>query len=102
MPSADANPYLAFAATIAAGLKGIEEKLDCGRIFEGNAYADPSLPRLPFTLDEAAGLLDESAVAREAFGDDVVDFYVHTARCEVKAFAQAVTDWEKARYFEQI
>lgn len=102
MPSADANPYLAFAATIAAGLKGIEQKLDCGRIFEGNAYATPALPRLPLSLDEAEGLLNESAVAREAFGDEVVDFYTHTARCEVKAFAQAVTDWEKARYFEQI
>jgi len=102
MPCADANPYLAFAATIAAGLKGIEKKLDCGKIYEGNAYKDPTLPRLPFSLEEAANLLDNSTIAREAFGDDVVDFYVHTARCEVEAFAQAVTDWEKARYFEQI
>ncbi|RJP74137.1 MAG: glutamine synthetase [Candidatus Abyssobacteria bacterium SURF_17] len=102
MPSADANPYLAFAATIAAGLKGVEEKLDCGRIFEGNAYADQTLPRLPFSLDEAYALLDKSKMAREAFGNDVIDYYVHTARCEVKAFAQAVTDWEKTRYFEQI
>jgi glutamine synthetase len=102
MPGADANPYLAFAATIAAGLKGIEEKLDCGEIFEGNAYADPNLPRLPLSLDESQSLLERSQVAREAFGDDVVDFYVHTARSEVKAFAQAVTDWERALYFEQI
>jgi glutamine synthetase len=102
MPSADANPYLAFAASIAAGLKGIEQKLDCGRIFEGNAYADRSLPRLPGSLEEAQALLDKSEVAREAFGNDVVEFYTHTARSEVKAFAQAVTDWERARYFEQI
>lgn len=102
MPCADANPYLAFAATLAAGLRGIEEKLDCGEIFQGNAYADPTLPRLPFSLEEATNLLDKSAMAREAFGNDVINFYVHTARCEVNAFAQAVTDWEKARYFEQI
>ncbi len=102
MPGADANPYLAFAATIAAGLKGVEEKLDCGKIYEGNAYADPTLPRLPVSLDEAAGLLDKSEIAREAFGNDVIDFYVHTARSEVTAFGQTVTDWEKARYFEQI
>ncbi len=101
MPCADANPYLAFAATIAAGLKGIEEKLDCGRIFEGNAYADRTLPHLPLSLDEARRLLDESKVAREAFGEDVVDFYVHTADCEVTTFGQAVTDWERQRYFEQ-
>jgi glutamine synthetase len=102
MPGADANPYLAFAATIAAGLRGIQEKIDCGQIYRGNAYADQTLPRLPFSLDEARGLLDKSKVAREVFGDDVVDFYTHTASCEVKAFAHAVTDWEKARYFEQI
>ena len=87
---------------LAAGLKGIEEKLDCGRTFEGNAYADQTLPRLPLSLEEATNLLDHSAIAREAFGDDVVDFYLHTARCEIDAFAQVVTDWEKARYFEQI
>ncbi len=102
MPSADANPYLSFAATIAAGLKGVEEKLDCGEIFEGNAYADATLPRLPSSLEEAMRLLDDSTVARDAFGDAVIDFYLHHARLEVQAFAQAVTDWERARYFEQI
>lgn len=102
MPGADANPYLAFAATLAAGLKGIEEKLDCGQIYMGNAYADSTLPRLPFSLEEAVSLLDASKLAHEAFGNEVVDFYVHTAASEVKAFAQTVTDWEKARYFEQI
>ena len=102
MPGADANPYLAFAATLVAGMAGVEEQLDCGAIYEGNAYADPSLPSLPKTLREAADLLDTSAVARRRLGDAVVEFYVHTARLEVQAFDNSVTDWEKQRYFERI
>ena len=101
-PGADANPYLAFAATIAAGRAGIEEKIDCGDAYRGNAYADTTLPRLPSSLAEAAALLDGSAFARKAFSDEVVDFYVHTARLEAKAYDESVTDWERARYFERI
>lgn len=102
MPGADANPYLAFAATLAAGLRGIEENLDCGDAFDGNAYADKTLPRLPGSLDEAADLLQHSDLARSALGTDVVDFYVHTARTEVETFRRTVTDWERYRYFERI
>jgi glutamine synthetase len=102
MPGADANPYLAFAATLAAGMAGIEEQLDCGDVYEGNAYVDAKLPALPGSLGEAAELLDRSKLARRAFGDHVVDFYVHTARLEVQAFANSVTDWERQRYFERI
>ncbi len=101
-PGADANPYLAFAATIAAGLRGIDEKLDCGDPYEGNAYADTSLLRLPGSLEEATDLLDQSEPARSAFGDEVIDFYVHTARQEAHAFRNAVTDWERNRYFERL
>lgn len=101
-PGADANPYLAFAATILAGLRGIDEKLDCGDPFTGNAYIDESLPRLPKSLDEAADLLDGSELARGALGNDVVDFYVHTARMECTAYRAAVTDWDLKRYFERI
>jgi glutamine synthetase len=102
MPGGDANPYLAFAAMIAAGLAGVEEGLDCGDVYHGNAYADPNLPALPSTLREAADLLAASKLARQAFGDEVVDFYVLTARHEVRAFDRAVTDWERMRYFEQM
>lgn len=102
MPGADANPYLAFAATLAAGLAGIDEKLDCGDPYSGNAYEDNGLSRLPETLGEAADLLDKSTLARETFGGDVVDYYAHTARLETQAFNAAVTDWERRRYFEQI
>ena len=102
MPGGDANPYLAFAAMIAAGLAGVEQSLDCGEPYRGNAYVDPKLEALPSTLKDAAELLDRSAIARAALGDGVVDFYVHTARQEVKAFESAVTDWERTRYFERI
>jgi glutamine synthetase len=102
MPGADANPYLAFAAMIAAGLAGVKENLDCGELYEGNAYTDPKLPSLPRSLRAAADLLNNSQLARQAFGDGVVEFYVHTARCEVQAFDDAVTDWERVRYFERI
>jgi glutamine synthetase len=102
MPGADANPYLAFAATLAAGMAGVEEQLDCGQQYEGNAYVDADLPSLPKTLHEAADLLDRSQLARRSLGDAVVDFYAHTARLEVRAFDNAVTDWERHRYFERI
>ncbi len=102
MPGADANPYLAFGATLAAGLAGVEEGLDCGECHEGNAYVDAKLPALPGSLRDAADLLDKSKLARRAFGEDVVDFYVHTARLEVQAFGNSVTDWEMRRYFERI
>lgn len=102
MPGADANPYLAFAAMLAAGMAGIEENLDCGTEYAGNAYVDPSLARLPATLPAATNLFEQSALAQEAFGSAVVDFYTHHARLEAEAFNNAVTDWEKARYFERI
>jgi glutamine synthetase len=97
MPGADA-----IAAMIAAGLAGVKENLDCGEEYQGNAYLDPRLKRLPSSLEEAAASLANSQMARTAFGDAVVDYYVHHARLEVQAFANAVTDWEKARYFERI
>jgi glutamine synthetase len=102
MPGADANPYLAFAAMMAAGLAGMEEQLDCGKEYRGNAYVDPKLKSLPKSLREAADLLDASKLARKSLGDAVVEFYVHTARLEAQAFNDAVTDWERARYFERI
>jgi glutamine synthetase len=102
IPGADANPYLAFAATIAAGLHGIGGKLEAPRLYEGNAYEDATLPQVPKTLREAIGELERSNVARAALGDRVVDHYLHTARLEQLAFDQAVTDWELLRNFERI
>jgi glutamine synthetase len=102
MPGGDANPYLAFAAMIAAGLAGIEENLDCGEAYRGNAYVDDKLVALPSTLKEATELLEKSSLARRMLGDDVLGFYAHTARQEIAACENAVTDWERVRYFERI
>ncbi|MBM3474614.1 MAG: glutamine synthetase [Armatimonadetes bacterium] len=102
IPGADTNPYLAFAATIAAGLRGIEEDLDCGDPFRGDAYLGDELPRVPESLEHALDLFAGSSLAREAFGDAVVEFYLHTGRIEATAFRSAVTDWERIRYFEQL
>ncbi len=101
VPGADANPYLAFAAVIAAGLHGIENELAPPMIFEGNAYADPDLPRVPKTLREATGALESSDLARKAFGDLVVDHYTHYARTEQQRFDAVVTCYERERLFEQ-
>jgi glutamine synthetase len=102
MPGADANPYLAFAATIAAGLHGIEQRLSLPPMFEGNAYESTTVPQIPRTLREAIAEFEKSKVAREAFGDNVVEHYLHAARLEQEAYDRAVTCWELMRNFERI
>jgi glutamine synthetase len=98
---ADLNPHLAFAALIAAGLAGIEEGLELPPPSEGDAYLDEGLPEVPKTLREATALLDGSAMLRGAFGDDVIDHYVHTARWEQSEYDRRITDWELDRGFER-
>ena len=102
LPGADANPYLAFAATIAAGLYGIDNRIEPPKEYVGNAYTATQLPRVPASLSEAADLFDRSATARSLFGDQVVNHYVQCARLEKESFDRAVTDWELNRYFERI
>ncbi|NRA87706.1 MAG: glutamine synthetase [Rhizobiales bacterium] len=98
----DLNPYLAFAALLAAGIKGIEEKLTLPEAFVGDAYAaDAGVEEIPTTLREAAIELDGSAMLRSAFGDDVIEHYVHAAKWELSEYNRAVTDWEVKRGFEQ-
>ena len=98
---ADANVYLAFAATLAAGLDGIENKIEPPDAFEGDVYAAlEKLDHLPHSLNESIAELEKSAFAREAFGDDVVDHYLHFFRTEQRKFDSVVTDWERRRYFE--
>ena len=98
---ADLNPYLAFAALIAAGLAGIDEKLELGAPHGGDAYGVKRLPEVPKTLREATDVLDKSKFMRATFGNDVVDHYVHTARWEQSEFDRKVTDWELFRGFER-
>jgi glutamine synthetase len=101
LPGADVNPYLALAAMIAAGLHGIENELELEPAFEGNAY-ESDKPRVPHTLHAARDLFAESTVAREAFGEEVVEHYLNRARIELEAYEAAVTDWEKFRGFERL
>jgi len=102
VPGGDVNPYLALAALVAGGLHGIEEGIELEPEFVGNAYADPDLARIPSTMREAAGLFENSEVARIAFGDEVVDHYVNMAGVELTAFESTVTDWERFRGFERL
>jgi glutamine synthetase len=101
VPGGDVNPYLAMAGMLAGGLYGIEQRLELEPVFEGNAY-ESDKPRVPSTLRTARDLFAGSALAREAFGDDVVDHYVHYADVELAAFEAAVTDWERVRGFERL
>jgi glutamine synthetase len=101
LPGADVNPYLALAAMIAAGLHGIDNGLELEPAFEGNAY-ESDKPHVPHTMYAARDLFAESAIAREAFGEEVVDHYLNRARIELEAYEAVVTDWEKFRGFERL
>lgn len=101
IPGADANPYLAFAALLAAGVYGIENGLELAPPLEGNAY-ESDADRFPSSLREAVAALENGTIARAAFGDDVVDHYLNYARTEQQLYDQAVTCWERERYFERI
>jgi glutamine synthetase len=100
VPGGDVNQYLAVAALIAGGLYGIEHELELEPIFTGNAYGSDA-PRVPASLRDAAELFSASTIAREAFGDDVVDHYLNNARIEQRAYDAAITDWERVRGFER-
>jgi glutamine synthetase len=101
LPGADVNPYLALAAMIAAGLRGIDDGLELEPAFEGNAY-ESDKPRVPSNMYEARDLFADSEVARDAFGQDVVDHYLNRARVELEALESTVTDWERFRGFERL
>ncbi|MFI7626774.1 glutamine synthetase family protein [Microbispora rosea] len=101
VPGGDVNPYLAVAAMIAAGLRGIDAGLELEEPFAGNAY-DSGAERVPATLRDALALWEGSPIAEEAFGKDVVEHYANNARVELAAFDAAVTDWELYRGFERL
>ncbi|MGW8886909.1 glutamine synthetase family protein [Streptomyces sp. NPDC055749] len=101
LPGGDVNPYLAVAGLVAAGLHGIERKLELPDACDGNAYTG-DYEHVPTTLRDAAALWEGSEAARAAFGDEVVDHYRNMARVELEAFDAAVTDWELRRSFERL
>ena len=100
IPGADVNPYLAFAALLAAGLHGIEAGLEPPPVFEGNAY-ESDVERFPTSLREAISELEHGTIARAALGDEVVDHYLNYARTEQRLFDEVVTCYERERLFER-
>lgn len=101
VPGGDMNPYLGLSAMLAGGLHGIANELALEPAFEGNAY-ESDKPCVPASLRAARDLFAASVLAREAFGDDVVDHYVNAADIELAAFDSAVTDWERIRGYERL
>jgi glutamine synthetase len=101
IPGGDVNPYLAIAALVASGLHGVDQGLELEPEFVGNAYSSAA-PRLPRTMREATDRFAASAMAREAFGEAVVDHYVNMAEVEMRNFEASVTDWERFRSFERM
>ena len=87
---------------MAAGLRGIENQIEPPDCLSGNVYNAENVPHVPKTLNEAIDALANSTLARAALGDEVVEHYLHFYRTEQAAFDQAVTDWERIRYFERI
>ena len=102
VPGADCNPYLVYAAALASGLDGIANQIEPPAVFEGDVYAAQHLPRIPMTLRDATLRFAQSHFANDALGQEVVEHYVHFFRKEQEAFDNAVTDWERKRYFERI
>jgi glutamine synthetase len=100
IPGGDANPYLAFAALLAAGIYGIENELELPPGLEGNAY-ESDAKRFPHSLREAIDALEKGTMARGALGDDVVDHYLNYAHTEQRLFDEAVTCYERERMFER-
>lgn len=101
LPGGDVNPHLAVAGLVAAGLYGVEQKLELPEPCTGNAYT-AGFAHVPTTLREAAELWANSPIAKAAFGDEVVAHYRNMARVELEAFDAAVTDWELRRSFERL
>jgi len=102
IPGADCNPYIAFAAVVAAGLDGIDRGLDCGDPYLGNAYTGDDVQRIPWNIAEAIGLFQDSTFAREALGEGVHQHLLHQVSDEWRSFNNTVTEWELRRNFERI
>src|SRR5258708_5858905 len=86
IPGADVNPYLAFAASLASGLDGIERKTEPPEVFAGDVYAARNLPRVPYTLAAAVDRFEESEFVKESLGAEVAEQYAHFYRSEQRAF----------------
>jgi glutamine synthetase len=102
IPGADCNPYLVYAAALASGLDGIERRIEPPAMFTGDVYAARGVPQVPRNLEDAIDAFRASDFARAAFGEPVIEHYLHFFETEALAYRRAVTDWERRRYFERI
>jgi glutamine synthetase len=102
LPGADCNPYLAMAAALASGLDGVRRQIAPPDPVQSDNYHTEGVPKVPTTLREAIDRFESSAFVREMLGADVAKHYLHFFRSEQQAFDNAVTDWERQRYFERI
>jgi glutamine synthetase len=102
IPGADANPYLVYAALLAAALEGVGNEIEPPQPVSGDSYGNADLPRMPTTLREAIAGLEVSEFAVASFGAEVVEHYLHFFRTEQSKYDAVITDWEKARFFERI
>jgi glutamine synthetase len=101
IPGADVNPYLGYAALLAAGLDGIENSTDPGPELKGNAYEEAGAEPFPSSLRDAVDLWEKSEFAKQAFGDAVHNHYLNYGRTEQRLFDEVVTDYERRRMFER-
>ena len=97
----DLNPYLAQTVMLAAGIKGIEDKMQLDPPTRGDAYGESKAVDIPQTLRAATETLRGSTFLREVLGDDVVTHYCRAAEWEQEEYDRVVTDWEIARGFER-
>ncbi len=101
IPGSDVNPYLTCAALLAAGLDGIERKLELPPETRGDMYAADGLREIPTNLRDAAAALEGSEMLRRTLGEDVVAHYLHAARWEIAETDRVVTDFELQRLLER-
>eukprot|EP00514_Thraustochytrium_sp_LLF1b_P001755 CAMPEP_0184519936 /NCGR_PEP_ID=MMETSP0198_2-20121128/6895_1 /TAXON_ID=1112570 /ORGANISM="Thraustochytrium sp., Strain LLF1b" /LENGTH=488 /DNA_ID=CAMNT_0026910491 /DNA_START=151 /DNA_END=1617 /DNA_ORIENTATION=- len=103
LPGADVNPYLAFAAAVASGIDGINNKLSPPPMLKGDGYSQATeAASVPVSLGEASRAFRDSSFVRETFGPVVQEHYARFYHLEQQAYDKAVTDWERKRYFEMI
>jgi glutamine synthetase len=102
LPGADCNPYLAMSAALASGLQGVRQRIEPPEPVQSDNYHAQGIPRVPATLRDATTTFQDSEFVREMLGTEVTNHYLHFYRTEQHAFDNAVTDWERKRYFERI
>jgi glutamine synthetase len=100
---ADVNPYLAIAASLAAGLYGIKKKMKLKQpATTGNGYLEKNHGSLPYTLIDATNQMKSSSIAKELFGETFTNHFIQSREWDWRQHLKAVTDWEYKRYFEII